>query len=249
MNKCNLCGKLTNNPKFCSRSCSAKVSNQKRWTDHETQFGACKDCGADIVKKNKYCHECLALKFNFNNWAEMTLGEVRAKRKYQPHSLVRNHARSLYLKSEKPKFCIECGYELHFDVCHVKDIFQYSADTKLEVINSLDNLVALCKKHHWEFDNGYLAIKDISKESLTKWKCLDCGNKVYVDSTRCHPCNQKYRILNSKTKEDWPDFKTLVLKTCGSSYRAMGKKLGKSDKAVKDHIVRRLDLLLKDIDL
>ena len=30
----------------------------------------------------------------------------------------------------------------------------------LTEINNIDNLVALCKTHHWELDNGYLVIEN-----------------------------------------------------------------------------------------
>jgi hypothetical protein len=178
----------------------------------------------------------------------MTLGDLRAKRKYQAHSVIRTHARKKYLKSDQPQQCLECGYELQFDVCHIKDIYKYEETETLAVINAMPNLVALCKVHHWEFDNGHLSIQSILKNPTYNF-CKECKTKVTSGSQRCHKCKRKHTILNSKTKDDWPRLKELILDTCSSSYRSVGKKIGKSDVAVKKHIIIRLDLLLEAADL
>jgi len=62
--------------------------------------------------------------------------------------------------------CAVCGYDLHVEVCHIKDIKWYPDDTLVAVINHLDNLVALCKNHHWEFDSGHLSDPNIGLKSL-----------------------------------------------------------------------------------
>ena len=50
------------------------------------------------------------------------------------------------------------GYDKHYEVCHIKAVSDFSEDTPITVINHIDNLVALCPNHHWEFDNGLLDI-------------------------------------------------------------------------------------------
>lgn len=49
-----------------------------------------------------------------------------------------------------------CGYDRHVDICHKRDIADFPDNTLLKTVNHIDNLVALCPTHHWEFDNGYL---------------------------------------------------------------------------------------------
>lgn len=69
---------------------------------------------------------------------------------------LRTLARKKYLESDKPKFCVICGYNFHFDVCHIKDIQSFNSSVTVAEINHIDNLIALCKNHHYEFDKGYL---------------------------------------------------------------------------------------------
>ena len=56
--------------------------------------------------------------------------------------------------------CKVCSYDLHVDICHVIAVHQFNADRTLGEVNNIDNLVALCKNHHWEFDNGMLDLRD-----------------------------------------------------------------------------------------
>lgn len=51
--------------------------------------------------------------------------------------------------------CFACGYSDHVDICHIKDVQLFDGSATLGEINDSANVVALCKLHHWEFDNGY----------------------------------------------------------------------------------------------
>lgn len=71
---------------------------------------------------------------------------------------IRRHAVKVYDLSNKPKCCNLCGYSKHYEVCHIKSVSSFSDDIKVEEINSIDNLVALCPNCHWEFDNLHIEI-------------------------------------------------------------------------------------------
>ncbi len=71
---------------------------------------------------------------------------------------IRRHAVKTFDLSTKPKCCYVCGYSKHYEVCHIKSVSSFSDETKIEEINSIDNLLALCPNCHWEFDNGLLEI-------------------------------------------------------------------------------------------
>ena len=94
------------------------------------------------------------------NIREYTKGELMRRRKnYQSfRSDIRSDACRVYENSGKPKHCLICGYDKHYEVCHIKAVSDFSEDTPITVINHIDNLVALCPNHHWEFDNGLLDI-------------------------------------------------------------------------------------------
>lgn len=39
---------------------------------------------------------------------------------------------------------------------HKKPVSEFEGHVNIKTINNLDNLIALCLNHHWEFDNGIL---------------------------------------------------------------------------------------------
>ena len=150
MNYCLHCEKETKNPKFCSRSCAAKKNNKvpKRKLKKK-----CRLCETPIRSNRTFCSEHNPLSRDMPN---TTLSEMKQKRKYQKHSVIRSYARKIYLNSDKPKYCINCGYDKHFHVCHVKAIKDFDPSATLHEINNLDNLLALCPNCHWELDNSLL---------------------------------------------------------------------------------------------
>ena len=59
----------------------------------------------------------------------------------------------IYQNSNKPKQCICCNYDKHYEVAHIKAVSDFNDDTLISEINDIDNLIALCPNHHWEYDN------------------------------------------------------------------------------------------------
>jgi len=156
---CLNCKKETSNPKFCSRSCSATYSNKNN-PKRKPKIQVCSKCGSEL-KTTRYkgqgrlshrslCGSCLELKYD---WSKVSKKSVNSIRNYQINSRIRGLARTIYLKSGLPKSCFVCGYDKHFEVCHIKAISSFSEETTISEINSLENLVALCPNHHWELDN------------------------------------------------------------------------------------------------
>lgn len=165
---CLKCGKefyklqseIKNHPNnFCSRSCSASFNNALYPKKKKMKIRFCEKCKKEISTRRKYCHECDSKsKLEIDN---RTLGEYREKRRYQAHSQIREKSRSVYNKSGKPKCCVYCGYDKHFDVCHIKSIESFDLETPVSIINDISNLIGLCKNHHWEFDHGILSFEEI----------------------------------------------------------------------------------------
>ena len=73
-------------------------------------------------------------------------------------STIQKHARQTYENSNKPKYCIVCGYDIHYEVAHIKAVSDFDNDVLISEINNIDNLTALCPNHHWEYDNGMIDI-------------------------------------------------------------------------------------------
>lgn len=73
---------------------------------------------------------------------------------------IQKSAKQTYDSSDKPKECIICGYDKHYEVAHIKAVSEFDANSLISEINDINNLIALCPNHHWEYDNADL---DISK--------------------------------------------------------------------------------------
>jgi 5-methylcytosine-specific restriction endonuclease McrA len=116
----------------------------------------CKHCGTEIIGRRSVCDACLR-----RDWSKLTLATVGGEARYQIHAVVRRHARMTYAESERPKQCINCGYNKHYEVCHIRPITDFPLDTTIGAINALSNLVALCPNCHWEFDHNMLSLEEI----------------------------------------------------------------------------------------
>lgn len=153
---CLLCSKPTPNPKFCSRTCAAKVNNKlcpKRAKKERT----CLSCGAKHTNsQRKFCSSCLEERKTKS--ASLTLGEVLKKLKGEHPSwvmsYVRRRVRQKLLRKQAIPPCEICGYTNHVEICHIKPIKAFPLSATIEEINTPSNLKFLCPNHHWEFDHA-----------------------------------------------------------------------------------------------
>jgi hypothetical protein len=141
-----VCGEETKNPRFCSRSCSAKETNKIPKRKKVPCF--CKVCGIEIPSRNQYCNDHNK---NIVDWSLITYGEIIGKRAYQVNSRIRNLCRSRY--KQHIDSCEKCGYDKHVEIHHIKEISSYQKDALISEINSRDNLKFLCPNCHWEEHN------------------------------------------------------------------------------------------------
>jgi hypothetical protein len=153
-NKCECCGEtihlkpnqkvsVVRKKRFCNSSCSASFNNKRRDSD-------VKDIKNTIKRVNN----------PFNYIIGVTKQELREKKGvyYKFRSVIRKHAYYLFMNSDIEKKCKVCGYERHIEVCHIKPVSEFNGETLITDINKLNNLIALCPNHHWEFDAGVIKI-------------------------------------------------------------------------------------------
>lgn len=165
MNHCLICNIETKNPKFCSSSCSAKYNNK----NINKQEFFCSHCKTSIglgykFKNKKYCDICRPICTKNKDWSNVTIEQHFSKLStYQAHARIRSLARAIYKKSNKQKYCSVCGYNKHYEVCHIKGIASFDRNTPIATVNDIDNLISLCPNCHWEFDNNILSLDDIKK--------------------------------------------------------------------------------------
>jgi ribosomal protein L33 len=150
--KCKHCGQETNNPHFCNRFCSASHNNRES-PKRVKQKRFCKHCSVEITARRTTCDQCNP---SYVDWSDVTLKEVRSKATFQYSARIRQVARNLYRQSTEPKQCFVCGYNRHYEVCHKRPIRDFSDSSLVSEVNDINNLVALCPNHYWEFDNGLI---------------------------------------------------------------------------------------------
>lgn len=157
---CRNCGKSTDNPKFCSRSCAAIATNKA--TPKRKPSGRCADCSEPLPTSRKRCRACNEKRSPRNK----TIGELRAKeRKRKRHtSWLHHEVRALnraWNRELAQQPCRRCGYALHVELAHRVAITEFPDDALLTEINAPPNIIPLCPNCHWELDTGLLhASKD-----------------------------------------------------------------------------------------
>ena len=153
MNNCLHCGAKTANAKYCSRSCANRI-NGRLYPSRKRIARSCKHCGVALQARRSTCDGCNP---SFVDWQTVPLQALKAKALQQYAAQIRSIARVAYRKSTRPKACAVCGYDVHYEVCHIKPINEFMPTDFVSAVNALSNLVALCPNHHWEFDHGHLA--------------------------------------------------------------------------------------------
>lgn len=252
MIECTNCSKLTTNPKFCNKSCSAiwtnKNYNKRRG---KGKLRICKKCNIEYRSSRLHqsrilCKEC-SLNYRTIKSKQTTLKEVResdaikGKHPSWLHSRVRANNKN-WNKHLAKLPCQFCNYKLHVELCHIKSIASFPDSATLGEVNHPDNILVLCRNHHWEFDNKYLVYENgkfkiniPEKRKSSKYSlCKDCNIKITKGALRCRKC------VPRKTKILWPKLNELIEMIRVSNCSAVSRKLGVSDNAIRKHIARYL---------
>lgn len=150
--------------RFCSAKCVSfwqaelrrvtKICNRCQTNPTTNKHGYCQDCKKSGYDRRKF------------DWDVTTLNDLKTSYNlHQYHAKLRGMARSEFMRhNSKPK-CAVCAYELHIDVCHIIAIKDFPLTATISQVNHKNNLVALCRNHHWEFDNGYINLPEITSSA------------------------------------------------------------------------------------
>jgi len=93
--------------------------------------------------------------------------------------------------------------------------------------NRFENLRILCPNCHSQVTSRTVK-RHAGRYLKTQRKCLDCETPVFKTAKRCVVCAGKQR-----QKIAWPTYEELATEVARSSYRAVAKRLGLSDAAIK----------------
>jgi hypothetical protein len=121
---------------FCSRHCSTIFNNKKRK----------KSLPEKVEKTLKY-----------TGVTKKELFET-SKNYFSARCSIQKNARLNFNKSKKEQICSICSYDKHIQVCHIKSVSSFNDNDLIIKINDIENLIALCPNHHWEYDNGLLTL-------------------------------------------------------------------------------------------
>jgi len=170
-NKCRECEKVIEVPDnkkvseirkkvFCNSSCASSFNNKKspkRQKQAKIKLVKIKNPAEKKEEKQKIIKTSFKKTLNGRTKEDVFNKSINWQ---AARSIIQRHARATYKSSQKDKCCAKCGYELHYEVCHKKPVSSFNDNANVvEEINNIENLVALCPTHHWEFDNGILIIK------------------------------------------------------------------------------------------
>jgi hypothetical protein len=141
---------------FCNHSCRAIYYNVSR---KKPINNCCPICKKKISPYAKYCREHHRIEMPDYRGLK-TKGELfKSRKNYQSaRSAIRQHAELVYARSGKQKVCKICGYSNHAEISHIKSVSSFPDTALISEINDINNLIALCPNHHWEFDNGLLKL-------------------------------------------------------------------------------------------
>ena len=152
------------NNHFCSRSCAATYNNKH--INKKILTKKCKNCKTLIYASNVYCPECIkkGRHLTSNGFIENNyLSDYQHRSDSNRYRSIRDHAKKI--TSTRTQKCHICNYNKHVETCHIKDIKDFSLNTKIKEINNPSNLILLCSNHHWELDHKIL--------SILKWTLSD----------------------------------------------------------------------------
>ena len=149
---------------FCSSSCAAKHNNplkQKANGKYVLKEKVCLNCTKTYTKDGRDARQtCSMFCYMELGMKQRLMKDVIKRNDANKYDTVRKNART-YSKHFYPSQCMICSYDKHYEVCHVKDLKDFTREETLYEVNNKTNLIHLCPNCHWEFDHNQLDIQKI----------------------------------------------------------------------------------------
>ena len=153
--------------KCCSRKCGGIAAGRKN-TQEKIPNTSCARCGTAIYRAearrkktksklhfcNKDCKtaaqriggikEIMPSHYGTSIYRNLTKEQLIQQKGFQrANANIRTNSARLYNMSSLPKHCVYCGYDTHYEVCHIRAVSEFPPQTLISDINALTNLVAL----------------------------------------------------------------------------------------------------------
>ena len=151
---------VKNNAKqVCSRKCNYDLQRIERGLTVK----CCKRCNEVINSKYEYCALCRS--YNKQIVLGYTIAQIKElykdKTSMAVAAKIRGYGATIYNRSTRPKYCVNCYYSRHYEVCHIRQVKDFPETATMAEVHALDNLIALCPTCHWQLDHGMLDVDTI----------------------------------------------------------------------------------------
>lgn len=145
---------------FCNQTCANTYNNSISKKDRTS---CCNNCLKSFTKtKDKVSNTCSQLCYMELGMKQRLMKDVIKRTDANKYDNIRQNARK-YSKYFYPTNCMLCGYDKHYEVCHVKDLKNFTREETIYEINNKNNLIHLCPNCHWEFDHNQIDIQKIQE--------------------------------------------------------------------------------------
>lgn len=149
---------------FCSSSCSATYNNPLKLKSngkYVLREKVCLNCNKTYTKDGRDATQtCNQLCYMELGMKQRLMKDSINRSGSNTYDNIRKNAR-IYSKHFYPAQCMICGYDKHYEVCHVKDLKDFTREETIYEVNNKTNLIHLCPNCHWEFDHNQLDLQKI----------------------------------------------------------------------------------------
>lgn len=151
---------------FCSKSCAAITNNsisKLKTGKNILNSYCCSQCNKTFTSTVNNLNKYITCSMPCWQEAEMktkTMADVCKRSGSNTYDNIRKNARNYSKYIYLPK-CALCGYDKHYEVCHLKALKDFSRNVTLYEVNNKTNLIHLCPNCHWEFDHNLIPIEVI----------------------------------------------------------------------------------------
>ena len=159
-----------NSHNFCSKSCAVTYNNKLKPKRADGKYipveKTCSNCNSTHIKDGtNITNTCSRICWIEIGMKQRLMKDIVKRTGANAYDNVRKNAR-LYSKYFYPLKCMLCGYDKHYEVCHVKDIKDFTGEETIYEVNNKTNLIHLCPNCHWEFDHNQIDLSLIREAQL-----------------------------------------------------------------------------------
>jgi len=115
--------------------------------------------GKKISKSSKRCRGC-KVKETIKKQENSTIESILVKDSHAKFNRVRLLARAFMKYYGIKKECKICKFDICVEIAHIKPISEFTLDSLIGEVNSLNNIIYLCPNHHKMLDKKLISLEE-----------------------------------------------------------------------------------------